>query len=350
MVSISLVLIAHLHLFDKLTGPSAAVIEVLSDGSYGVSIFFVISGFLITGLLLNEERKTGSISLARFYIRRALRILPPLYAYLLVLAMISAVGIVSVRWADLTEAATFITNYFSSGNWLVGHTWSLSIEEQFYLIWPLVFALTTRRIRIGLAVGTIALSPIVRTASYFAAPAWRGRIPIMFHTRADMLMFGCLLALLSRDPRFPGWMNRVYRWHAHTAAALLFFVILPPVVHHMRGAAMLTFGYTVQGLCIALFMHWATVNPEIGIARALNWKPIAFVGSISYSLYLWQQLFLAKELTEHLGKPLSIVLAFATAALSYFTVERIALWTRNRLMAGRPAKLSVPAPQIGVAL
>jgi peptidoglycan/LPS O-acetylase OafA/YrhL len=103
-------------------------------GSFGVRIFFVISGFLITGLLLNERERTGTISLPDFYVRRAYRILPA--AYVFMLAMIAAHWH-ALSWSSIFAALTYSSNYLHEKNWVLGHLWSLSVEEQFYLLWPL---------------------------------------------------------------------------------------------------------------------------------------------------------------------------------------------------------------------
>ena len=118
---------------------------VSNVGSFGVKIFFVISGFLITTLLLAEERRNGRISLGMFYLRRAFRILPVAYLFVGVVAALMVMGRIVLPDHNLLYAVTFAMNMAPEGTWWTGHLWSLAIEEQFYLVWPVVFLLTGMR-------------------------------------------------------------------------------------------------------------------------------------------------------------------------------------------------------------
>ena len=131
--SIVLVLIAHVSL--QYPWLRRFVEHV---GNYGVRIFFVISGFLITGLLLKELTKTGRISLKSFYIRRTLRIFPAFYVYVLTVVILAWAGILILLPGDLLHAVTYTMNYHMVRSWWLNHMWSLSVEEQFYLLWPTV--------------------------------------------------------------------------------------------------------------------------------------------------------------------------------------------------------------------
>src|SRR5207249_7673280 len=101
----------------------------------GVTVFFVISGFLITGLLMREQGRSGQISLKRFYLRRAFRILPAFYTYILLVMACGALGLVEIKKYDAVWAALFTADYREQP-WVLGHSWSLAVEEQFYLLWP----------------------------------------------------------------------------------------------------------------------------------------------------------------------------------------------------------------------
>ena len=116
----------------------------LFNGGFGVFIFFEISGFLITTLLLEEHRKRGSISLGGFYVRRFFRIFPPLYLYLGVIVALGLAGRLVVAWRDVVSSALFFHNFSARGTWWLEHLWSISVEEQFYLVWPFVLMLCLR--------------------------------------------------------------------------------------------------------------------------------------------------------------------------------------------------------------
>src|SRR5215831_9782405 len=160
--AISILLVVAGHSFDE--GRSPLLFELFGHlGNYGVRIFFIISGFLITTLLLKEYTKTETISLRSFYLRRALRIFPAFYVYVAVICILAVLGVVSLLRGDVLHAVTYTMNYHTTRGWYLNHIWSLSVEEQFYLIWPaaLLFAGPGRAPRIALA--TVILAPFIRT-------------------------------------------------------------------------------------------------------------------------------------------------------------------------------------------
>ena len=116
--------------------------SVILNGSLGVTIFFVISGYLITRLLLHEQATRGAISMSGFYLKRAFRILPPLYAYVAVLLVLSAAGRLALTRWDVVSALFFFHNYAAtSTSWAIEHVWSLSVDEELYHIWPVLVVL-----------------------------------------------------------------------------------------------------------------------------------------------------------------------------------------------------------------
>jgi peptidoglycan/LPS O-acetylase OafA/YrhL len=217
-------------------------------GGTGVYIFFVISGYLITGLLLNEHQKRGSISMRGFYLRRAMRILPPLYTYVAVLLLLGWAGRLALNRLDILSALFFFHDYASATMWSLEHFWFLSIEEQFYFLWPLILfyclskpGIAGRLTASRIALAVILISPVIRVLSF------RLNIPYLhngygFHMRADALMYGCVFALLQGTPMF----ERVY------AVATRIWWIPPAVifVSDCIGARytnywQLPFGYTI---------------------------------------------------------------------------------------------------------
>jgi peptidoglycan/LPS O-acetylase OafA/YrhL len=327
------------------------VTAIPGNASLGVSIFFVISGFLITHLLLREQHKTGRISLPGFYVRRFFRIMPAYYAFLICLILLPHVH--RFHWLKLDSyslkmAALFFTDYSprSFGEW-VGHTWSLSVEEQFYLFWPLLLALVGRKTGGWVAVGLIVAAPLVRIASWFGLPHesifWH-RIPILLHTRVDSLMFGCATAIFYSAASFQGMVQRAFALRLHWVAFAFVFLLSPylevwsePSVKMVAPPAkyLVLAGYSLEGVGILLLLVWAIQNVEHPVGRVLNWKPVVHLGLISYSLYLWQQVFLVAGNPTWTGKfPLNLLCTIAAAEFSYFAIEKIFLRLRDRLVGG----------------
>ena len=143
-VSIVLVVMEHLHRTNGF--PQGGFDNFAGDyGRLGVTIFFVISGFLITTLLLREEDKAGRVSLWRFYARRALRIIPAFLMFMFAIVAAERLGWVQLNPGDLTASFTYTVNYKPDRSWDIGHLWSLSVEEQFYLLWPFTLVMLGRR-------------------------------------------------------------------------------------------------------------------------------------------------------------------------------------------------------------
>ncbi len=305
----------------------------------GVTVFFVISGFLITTLLQHEYARHGSISLPLFYGRRALRILPPSMAYIGVIAAFAAAGAIQLHHHDLLAAVTYTTNYHPNGTWDTGHLWSLSVEEQFYLLWPLAFAAAGPRKAFKIALAVVALGPVARIA---AAVLLRGSVyrnMALFPVVADSLAAGCALAL-ARD-----WLER-RRWylalfHPYISGAILVVVIATS--GYLERRIILIFGTSAINIGAAILVHRSVYRARSGIGRALNWKPLMFCGVLSYSLYLWQQPFLDPyRASWWTAFPQNLLAACAAALASYFLLEKPLLRLRSRL---RRAATTVPAQQ-----
>ncbi len=224
-LSIALVMVGHAV---GTVGAPAWRLPVVAAGvaNLGVQVFFVISGLLITTLLDVETDRTGRIDLLKFYFRRTLRIIPPYYAALAILVLLSAQGVISVTTADVWHALTYTSNYQPSRSWNVGHFWSLGVEEQFYLLWPALLLWAGRRRGVGLALAAVILVPLVRTLAWVLLPSYRPYVGTSFDTTADALAAGCLLALASRHGMLPAfWLRlRASKWTPLLALAL---VVLP---------------------------------------------------------------------------------------------------------------------------
>jgi peptidoglycan/LPS O-acetylase OafA/YrhL len=335
-VSIALVVLGHAGALLPQNSRFRPFLEDRGGANLGVNVFFVLSGYLITRLLLTEEDRRGRVSLGQFYLRRAFRILPALYAYIAFLAVLTVLGVLSIPGAEFLEAMTFTWNY-RGGGWWLGHTWSLSVEEQFYLFWPTLLALAGRKRARNIALAIVILEPFIRVASYFAFPSQRGFIPIMGHTNMDVLLVGCLLAMADYSTTARERLARVLT--AGPAAVVLFVLVTNMLLgNRLRGSYVLSIGISVQTVAIALLLFWLIHNAKSTVGHVLNWGPVAWVGRISYSLYLWQQFFLVWEGQGPSRLPFpanvvaAIVAAVAAAATSYYLLEQPMLSVRDGVL------------------
>jgi peptidoglycan/LPS O-acetylase OafA/YrhL len=329
-VSIGLVLIGHLVLNRH--WPTADAAEAgFRLSSVGVSVFFVVSGYLITLLLLREERRDGSISLKKFYLRRALRIFPAFYTYLLVFFALAASGfIVGVPWYDYVASICYVRNIYGRALETT-HLWSLSLEEQFYLIWPTVMVLVAARRRLGVL--AVAFAAFTAWRAYLLATGrmnwWK--LYVYPDQRMDTILVGCGLALLIGGERFERLSRSVLERTWFAAAAAVALVAWLVAVQWIPGVGVVE--HTTTAVLIACLIHWLVRRPDSPVSWALRRPWMLFVGRLSYSLYLWQQMFLIEQ-TPQLDLvrrfPLDLILTFACALTSYYVVERPFLALKDR--------------------
>jgi peptidoglycan/LPS O-acetylase OafA/YrhL len=285
-------------------------------GNTGVRIFFVISGYLITRLLLAEHDRTSTIGLREFYIRRAYRILPAAVVFI-------AAGVIidwqHMTWYHVAAALFYVANCDYSIPWIFGHLWSLSVEEQFYLLWPGVLKRWYQH-RIPILAGVMAFAPALHVVLYYFKVPGGG--DALFPVVADNLAIGCLVAMLeSRIPRIPG-----YAAVAMTAAILL--IPWYPARSVTRTLFAVFVLHPVFLASIAGVMLHVVRRPY----WLLNCAPVVWLGQISYSLYLWQEPFCPNP---RFRPAVAIALALATACVSYYAVERPALNLRERQAKNR---------------
>jgi len=327
-LSITFVLLAHLC-GTRFFVLGTDVFRVLGDfGNLGVRIFFIISGFLITSLLLKERVTDGRISLKNFYIRRVLRIFPAAYAFISIIWIAGILGLLQVGRADFLAACSYTMNYLRPHGWNLGHLWSLAVEEQFYLIWPLALCVAGKKRGMLVAGIMFALGPLTRYACTHYAPdcVWLG--DNSFLSNADALASGCLLSGL--------WGRLGISKHYYRFQRSWLFLVVPLVAGVCVSTSLYMKGLKVSllNVCIALCIDWCVRRHDVVIGRILNWRPIAFVGVLSYSLYLWQQPFLNRSSFHFINAfPVNLLLAFTLAAVSYFCVEIQFLKLRKRFLA-----------------
>jgi peptidoglycan/LPS O-acetylase OafA/YrhL len=303
------------------------IVERTNIGHQGVRVFFVISGLLITTLLLDEQRRTGTIKLREFYWRRTLRIMPPYYVFLGISALIALVGIADIALQSVVWPAVYLADYHPMPAWLA-HTWSLSVEEQFYLLWPglLLLAGPRRAIRIA---GVLAILAALIRPYLYTIPGWPTP-RYTFEGSCDALFVGCILAYV-RDEL---WSRT--GWRSFLASPLCLVVVLALALQYAlplgdwyrRGISPL-----MINIGIALGVEWCLRHPTSGVGRLLNWGPIAYIGTLSYSIYLWQEPFAVSRFPRlgPLGTfPGLLVLIAGSALASYYLVERPVLRWRDR--------------------
>jgi peptidoglycan/LPS O-acetylase OafA/YrhL len=328
---------------------SHAGINRLDGGFIGVDVFFVISGFLITGLLLREHERTGRISIADFYVRRARRILPAATLVILVVLAFAAVLLpqtaLTPAVADAGWAAVFLANwrfaavgmdYFASPDpSLLQHYWSLAVEEQFYLVWPLLALLLLPRMsRRGFAIAAAVVAALSLTWSLFFTSANAGEAYFNTPARAYELAAGALLACFLTSP-LGGKLTRNVLAVGGAVLILVAALALDEGQPFPGWQALLPVLGTVALLA---------AGPRTAVGSVLSWGPIRYIGDISYSLYLWHRpaLLLAPlylpESWPHWSKMLVAGgIAFVLSVLTYHGVEqlfqqkRVPVLTRGRL-------------------
>lgn len=327
-IAILLVIISHLAQSQTFLG--ANIIGHLEElGQLGVRVFFVLSGFLITRLLLKELETDGRIRLGRFYFRRTLRIFPPYYTLIIITGLLAAVGWVQLDRGDLIHALTYTTNYYPPA-WSLGHSWSLSVEEQFYLLWPATLLLLGKKRGIRVALSLLLLCPVIRFLYRQFMPDI-GIIEFRFEAIADCLAVGCVLAGTL------DWLReqRLYQRLQRSKLMALLPVIILGIIYLGRTRLVKVYsvvGITVMALSIAACLDYCVTNHSGKIGRVLNSKPLVRIGTLSYSIYLWQQLFLNPSSSSIICRfPLNIILVCIAACLSYYMVEQPALRLRRFL-------------------
>jgi len=336
-VAISAVVLCHLG--ECLYQTQAAYeLSIWRYGAFGVDVFFGLSGLLITSLLLAEFEQTGAFHLERC-LRRAFRILPP---YLVFLAGYTAAGMWRSGW-EVASCLLFFRNY--APDTVAGggtqHLWSLAVEEHFYLLWPGLLAwIGARRskdwaARLALLVGLWRLVESQMATPLFPAAFARFRTDL----RLDALLWGCAVAFFLNDAHQREKLTRQLRFGVWIALAGLTGLCI-------RYFSPLT--SLIVATLIPILLAGTVLHPEWLLSRFLDLPPVAWLGRISYSLYLWQGMFLIAAL-EHPAAwwrqwPANLVLSVAVAALSHYLVEKPLIRIGARLAARRSVRpYSAPA-------
>lgn len=339
---ILLVLWHHSPPFGGLENPA----RILTRGFTGVDFFFVLSGFLITTLLLREEDRDGRFSLRGFYRRRILRIVP---VYFLVVTAVSVwwIGVrgMSQYWDFLPYYYAFLANFLEDDIPLLAPTWSLSVEEQYYLVWPALLLLLPAVVRLRIAVAGVLVALCVLSAAgvlpeFVVAPSTDLARFVLPTTGYAAILIGALLALVLHRPRgFAAlWPVLRHRWTPWALLALL-LVLWQVLPGRLMGWPNLAMHATMAALLASI-----VVREDNGLAPVLRLRPLAGLGAISYGVYLYHLIGLhfGVEFAKALGLggragdwatvPVYLVASIAIAAVSFRYYERFFL----RLKVARP--------------
>jgi peptidoglycan/LPS O-acetylase OafA/YrhL len=314
-----------------------SVFDRFALGTHGVNLFFAISGLLITSRLLEEWDSSGSISLKRFYVRRAFRILPPALLYLSCVALLGALGFLPVVREELAAATLFFRNYLPpilgahGAGFFTSHYWSLGVEEHFYLFWPALLLFAGRKRALPVAISIAVLIAVWRHVE-----AWREIMlynaiqPTYFarsDTRIDSIMWGVVAALALARPGVRAVIER----HLGTMMYLAFVALYGMITY--RYGTRPTFW---EASIVPVLIVGTVLRPGSALGRVLEHPAMRWIGRLSYSLYLWEFFFVYYPgVPTTLGVwqtfPLNLIAAVACATASYYFVERPLIRVGHRL-------------------
>ena len=315
------------HAREEFSHGNSLAVRLAAHCYVGVDIFFAISGFLICGLLLREYEKTGDINIRRFYIRRFFRILPPYYVSLAAICAAGAFLALPLNFSRVPSCLFFYRNYLplgmdEHGGFYTAHYWTLALEEHFYLIWPLVL-LAVRPKRAGkvaflLAMTVFAWRTIEGHFHLLADVLPQANLMARSDTRIDALLWGCLAAIY-----FP----KIQRLAERIPFSQLWFVpaVLVVIVQKLHPPGLTLF----DAVLLPLLIVSTVIQPRSVLGHVLEWQPLRWLGTISFSLYLWQQLFLPELGTElargrfqYLQRPpWNLIAILVCACLSRYLIE-----------------------------
>ncbi len=333
-------------------------IPFLSGGFIGVDIFFVISGFLITSLLIKEKEKTGRINIMNFFLRRIFRLVPALIVLLLVFNIFSVFAL-EKDIAVENFLDSFIVLFYSADwtramglqrpDWL-GHAWSLSVEEQFYIIWPFIFIallkVSKNYLSIALIVLTMALASFACRVVFTLHGFHPDRLYNGLDSRADALLIGCLCSLLLSSEWYPWVLTKLKSIHVLFYISLI-TLVTSAIVSRWTSPRMFYLGYFIIAMCAAIIIIKLTISVNNSvIEKALTQPVIVWIGKISYGLYLWHYpIFKIMRFYEYSRVTTFIfgtAFTFIFSVLSYYFIERPFLLLKGKTSFITPEPANEP--------
>lgn len=326
-IAITLVVLGHAKATTTNNSAYHNFAQTFIYENLGVRIFFVLSGFLITSLLIKEYIKTNSINVRKFFLKRILRIFPVLYIYLLCILIVNTVLKIDLNLDNFLGPVLYINNFnFFQGTWLTGHTWSLAVEEQYYFIWPLLFSKFLKNTW-SFCIIMLLFLPILKIFWYYN-PELKNLTLEPFLANADAIFMGSFFSILS----FKGFFTRKQRLWNNSVLFIISIIIIEIIYFFsslgLYGPILLPFGNFINNILIIYMIMNTLINTTSFIYKFLNLKYIVHIGVISYSLYMWQQLFIVPtdlyngKLSSFLIFPFNIVLALCAGQISYQVIEK----------------------------
>lgn len=310
------------HIADKHSNKITENLKFFLDiGKEGVALFFTISGFIITLLLIKEKQKRGTISFRHFYFRRFIKIVPVLYIFLFFLLIFVFTNRIQVSLDNLLSCFLFYKNYsLSLYSQYTGHVWSLANEEHFYLFWPIFVLIFNRKVLNFFAIFLIIISPVFRVLTFMKFPEYRHLIDIMTHCRLDSFMIGCLIAINFEYLKDKILRVEIGKLHLIGFVCLVvYFFILPSYKYHAFKGYWLVAGILLNALLSGIVLLTLTIEHKTPAYKLLNCKILRHVGIISYSLYIWQEFFI-----YYLNNIFSaLFFSYLLALLSFVIIEQI---------------------------
>ena len=285
-VAVLLVIFHHLH------------VPFFPDGR-GVLTFFVLSGFLITWMLLNESERTGDVSIRNFYVRRILRIFPAFYVFLI---LSIAARWLTLAWPNRSLLFDYLSAFFYTSNYRLAltpniahtaqHTWALSVEEQFYLLWPCVFVAFHKNLRrlTYVLIAAIVLINFHRLILHFGFHVHEKWISFSFDTRADHILIGCLLAVLLKRGVGTWFWNWITARSWFSLVPLLLTIASIAISFHRGLAYRFSVGFVLDPLFTAILLVQVIALGQSRLWGWLNWKVTVYLGKISYGMFLYHML------------------------------------------------------------
>ncbi len=331
-ISILLVILAHMDLLARIPNTPFVVNHLwpIFSGETGVMIFFVLSGFLITSILIHEKKKTGKINIKYFFIRRFLRLLPPLVLFYGAIILIAVMDWIPIPTESILYAIFYSYNFVPNQFYVyeLGHIWSLSVEEQFYFTWPFLMLFISRLRTYFIIITAILILSIVAIYLYPTIAALDNYKPMRFFIPAIMpIMIGCAGALMLF--KMNGMAESLSQKSSLVFVIGLSLFCIPIILPEL----LLPMCQFFQSLGIILLIFWISLNQESVLVRLLEFKPLNYIGLISYGLYIFQGLFLRTggggESWIH-QIPWNVTLSFAAAILSYELLEKRVLKLKRK--------------------
>lgn len=310
------------------------------SGPGGVNMFFGISGFLITSILLQEDQKNGTINLKNFFVRRFLRLVPALIPFYFMVALLMHYDLEPKTYKGIFASLFYLTNYTLTlpefWNGCIVHTWSLAVEEQFYIIWAVVMkyfktkVFTISFVLIGLSLIAVYIIPHISIMH-------EGKLKLLDNVydphrwtipAIGPIIIGSLIALTNYHYKELTVQLVKQKIYIIIVVALILFTAYAP-------ECLTDYAFLFHALGCSLLLLWIYHNQETKFVSILEFKPLAYLGVISYGIYIWQGFFIrvAPWLMYkhwHNETPVNILLTVAVAIISYEFYEKKVLKLKSR--------------------